>query len=181
MIATVSLENIKRIRPMSEATWKNCSRCKKPIPFKTRYYICSVSSCNVRNTNYVFCSMPCFDQHLPIERHKSAGAIDQKSPPSPSDQAGSQARRIIPTAKAQLSKPSNKQISQGGEILVIASRFKDFISTQSEFNTSAAVMDRLSDHLRHIAMQAIDNARSDGRKTVMEQDVRFLEKLNLNI
>jgi len=130
---------------MSE-TWKSCSRCKKPIPYQSRYYICSVSSCNVRNTNYVFCSMPCFDQHLPIERHKSAGAIDQKSPPTPGDNS-SQTRRIIPTAaKTQLSKPSNKQLAQGGEALIIASRFKDFINQQSEFNTSAAVIDRLSDH-----------------------------------
>lgn len=168
---------------MSENIWRQCSRCKKGIPFQSRYYTCSVSTCNTRVTNYVFCSMPCFDQHLPIERHKSAGAIDQKAPASAqANNSGNSGRRIIPqTPRTQLSKPSNRQIAKGGEVLVIASRLKDFINQQSEFNTSAAVLDVLSDHLRHIAMQAIDNARSDGRKTVMEQDVRFLEKLNLNI
>ena len=64
---------------------------------------------------------------------------------------------------------------------MIASRFKEFINQQSEFNTSAAVMNVISDHLRHVAMQAIDNAREEGRKTVMEQDLKFLDKLNLNI
>jgi len=175
---------------MSSTTWKNCSSCKQPITLNSKYYTCSVSSCNVRNTNYVFCSIPCFDKHVPVERHKSAGAIEEVAPalieasnkhasaPSKQVAAPKGQRRII---GFQQSKPSNKQISKGGDILVIASRFKDFITQQSEFNTSASVMNALSDHLRHVAMQAIDNARADGRKTVMEQDVKFLDKLNLNI
>lgn len=168
---------------MSSTTWKNCSSCKQPITLSSKYYICSVSSCNVRNTNYVFCSIPCFDKHVPLERHKSAGAIEEIAPSTLETvnkhaSAPKGQRRII---GSQQSKPSNKQMSKGGDILVIASRFKDFITQQSEFNTSASVMNALSDHLRHVAMQAIDNAREDGRKTVMEQDVKFLDKLNLNI
>ena len=175
---------------MNTTTWKNCSSCKQPITLRSKYYVCSVSSCNVRNTNYVFCSIPCFDKHVPVERHKSAGAIEEVAPatleaqnkhasaPNKQVAAPKGQRRIIGT---QQSKPSNKQISKGGDILVIASRFKEFISQQSEFNTSASVMNALSDHLRHVAMQAIDNAREDGRRTVMEQDVKFLDKLNLNI
>lgn len=89
-------------------------------------------------------------------------------------------RRIIPKTQ-KLTPPSNKQTAKGGEVLVVASRLKEFINQQSEFNTSAAVMNALSDHIRHVAMQAIDNARADGRKTVMDQDLKFLDKLNLNI
>lgn len=165
---------------MSEAQeWKKCSRCKSSIPYNSKYYICSVSSCNSKRTGYIFCSIPCFDHHIPAARHKSAGAIEEKAPASPQKNEAPQGRRIIP--KQKLSQPSNRQMAKGGEVLVIASRLKEFITQQSEFNTSAHVMNVLSDHLRHVAMQAIDNARADGRKTVMDQDLKFLEKLNLNI
>ncbi len=165
--------------------WKKCSTCKSTIPFGGTYYVCSVSTCNAKRTGYKFCSVSCFDQHIPGARHKSAGAIEEKAPSEAEAKAataaaeGPKGRRLIP--KQKLTPPSNRQKSKGGEVLVIASRMKEFISQQSDFNTSASVMDALSDHLRYVAMQAIDNAREDGRKTVMEQDLRFLDKLNLNI
>lgn len=159
--------------------WKKCSTCKKPIPLGGKYYVCSVSTCNSKRTGYNFCTVACFDQHIPGARHKSAGAIEETAPKTAAPAVAPKGRRIIP--KQKLSAPSNKQVSKGGEVLVIASRFKEFINEQSEFNTSASVMNALSDHLRHVAMQAIDNAREDGRKTVMEQDLKFLDKLNLNI
>lgn len=162
-----------------EQEWKKCSICKTSIPYNSKYYVCSVSTCNSLRTGYKFCSVNCFDQHIPGARHKSAGAIEERSPKGPQPEASPKGRKIIP--KQKLSAPSNRQISKGGEVLVIASRLKDFINEQSEFNTSASVMAVISDHLRHIAMQAIDNARADGRKTVMEQDLKFLDKLNLNI
>ncbi len=159
--------------------WKKCSSCKTSIPYNSKYYVCSVSSCNNKRTGYNFCSVSCFDQHVPMARHKDAGAVEEMSPKKPAPEPP-KGRRIIPTQN-KLSKPSNKQVSKGGDVLVIASRLKEFINSQSEFNTSAAVMNVLSDHIRHVAMQAIDNAREDGRKTVMDQDLKFLEKLNLNI
>lgn len=160
--------------------WKKCSSCKKSIPLNTKYYVCSVSSCNSKRTGYIFCSVSCFDQHIPMARHKSAGAVEETSPKTAEPEKISKpTRRIIKGNK--LTPPSNKQISKGGDVLVIASRFKEFIKEQSEFNTSASVMNSISDHLRHIAMQAIDNARAEGRRTVMEQDLKFLDKLNLNI
>jgi hypothetical protein len=160
--------------------WKKCSTCKKSIPLGSKYFTCSVSTCNSKRTGYKFCSVACFDQHIPGARHKSAGAIEETAPKQmPTEDSPSRGRRIIP--KQKLTAPSNKQKAKGGEILVIASRFKEFVNEQSEFNTSASVMNALSDHLRHVAMQAIDNARADGRRTVMEQDLKFLDKLNLNI
>lgn len=166
---------------MSTATeWKKCSSCKASINHGAKYFVCSVSTCNSKRTGYTFCSVSCFDKHVPMARHKSAGAIEETAPnSSPASAAPTQGRRIIP--KQKLSAPSKKQVAKGGEVLVIASRLKEFINSQSEFNTSAAVMDALSDHIRHVAMQAIDNAREDGRKTVMDQDLKFLDKINLNI
>ncbi|MEM7646292.1 MAG: hypothetical protein AAF203_05240 [Pseudomonadota bacterium] len=165
--------------------WKKCSVCKTPINYSSRYYVCSVSSCNTKRTGLSFCSVSCFDQHIPGARHKSAGAVEEKAPSQAEASKITAApapvrRRIIPQ-QGKLSNPSNKQASKGGEVLVIASRFKAFINDQAEYNTSASVMDVISDHLRHVAMQAIDNARADGRKTVMEQDLKFLNKLNLNV
>lgn len=158
--------------------WKKCSSCKKDIPLGGKYYNCSVSTCNSKRTGYTFCSVTCFEKHLPGARHKDAAAVEEVAPLKASEISKPQRRLVNPT---KLSKPSNKQIAQHGEILIIASRFKDFVAEQSEFNTSANVMEVLSRHIRNVAMQAIDNAREDCRKTVMAQDLKFLDKLNLNI
>lgn len=62
------------------------------------------------------------------------------------------------------------------EVLVIASRLKDYIQARGEMNTSGAVMDVLSDHLRVIADRAIESARAEGRRTVLDRDFNFLKK-----
>lgn len=138
--------------------WKKCSSCKNLIPFNTKYYVCSVSTCNGLRTGYVFCSVPCFERHLPGARHKDAAAMESLSPRG--------AQRII---------PSHKMIQR--EVLVIASRLKDYITQRSDFNTSSDVMDVLSDHLRDITDRAIDKARAEGRKTVLDRDFQFLKNL----
>ena len=155
-------------------SWKKCSACKKDIAFKQKYYVCSVSTCNSQRTGYVFCSVGCFETHIPGARHKNAAAVEETSPAT----AAKPQRRIVSSA----AKPSPlRKAQESNEILVIASRLKEFIRQQSEFNTSASVLNALSQHLRHVSLQAIDNARDDGRKTVMEQDFDFLKKVNYNI
>ncbi len=57
------------------------------------------------------------------------------------------------------------------EILVVASKLKAYIKTNSEMSTSAATLSTMSDRLRTLADQAIENARKEGRKTVMDRDV----------
>jgi histone H3/H4 len=59
---------------------------------------------------------------------------------------------------------------EGGEILVVASKVKNYIRTQSGMNTSSAVMDALSRKIRKMCDQAIEHAKQDGRKTVMDRD-----------
>ncbi|OFZ20992.1 MAG: hypothetical protein A2X94_06565 [Bdellovibrionales bacterium GWB1_55_8] len=56
------------------------------------------------------------------------------------------------------------------ETLVVASKVKNFIRASSGMNTSAAVMDILSDRVRELCQAAIENAKSEGRKTVMDRD-----------
>jgi hypothetical protein len=60
--------------------WRKCSSCKKPIALNAKYYECSVSTCNRIRTGYVFCSVDCFERHLPGARHKQAGAIEKTAP-----------------------------------------------------------------------------------------------------
>jgi histone H3/H4 len=60
--------------------------------------------------------------------------------------------------------------SEGGETLIVASKLKNYIRTKSGMNTSSAVIDVLSGRVRQLADQAIENARRDGRKTVMDRD-----------
>lgn len=61
-------------------------------------------------------------------------------------------------------------MSEEKETLVVASKVKNYIRGQSEMNTSANVMDALSDKIREMCDQAMENARKDGRKTVKDRD-----------
>lgn len=154
--------------------WRKCSSCKKPIAYGSRYYVCSVSTCNGQRTGYVFCSVPCFEIHLPGARHKDAAAIEQMAPTKASV-SGSEREPQRTIIKSAGSTPSNRsQLPR--ETLIIASRLKEYIQARSEMNTSANVMDVLSDYVRIICDRAIENARSDGRKTVLDRDFEFLKK-----
>lgn len=156
--------------------WKKCSTCKKPINFGSRYYACSVSTCNGERTGYVFCSVSCFDAHLPGARHRQAGAIEKMAPKSAD--AGS-SRTLIKTVPASGASTSGSLAAAPlpKDVLIIASRLKEYITARADFNTSGSVMDVLSDYVRVITDRAIDNARADGRKTVLDRDFDFLKKI----
>lgn len=164
---------------MEETTpqlWRKCSSCKKPISFGAKYFVCSVSTCNNERTGYVFCSVPCFETHLPGARHRDAGAIEKIAPKTAAEEAHRAPARIIVKPTSTSSPSAVVKGSAPQEVLIIASRLKDYIQARSDFNTSASVMDVLSDHVRIICDRAIENARADGRKTVMDRDFEFLKK-----
>lgn len=56
------------------------------------------------------------------------------------------------------------------DVLVIVSKLKNYIRAKSGMNTSSAVANVLSNKIRHLCDQAIESAKSDGRKTVMDRD-----------
>ena len=56
------------------------------------------------------------------------------------------------------------------ETLIVASKLKGYIRTKSGLNTSASVMEILSERLRQMCDQAIAKAQQEGRKTVMDRD-----------
>lgn len=56
------------------------------------------------------------------------------------------------------------------EVLVVISKLKSYIREKSDFNTAGSVAPKLSDVIRGLCDRAIENARKDGRKTVMDRD-----------
>jgi histone H3/H4 len=63
---------------------------------------------------------------------------------------------------------SNSQSEK--EVLVVVSKLKKYIRSVSGMNTAGNVAPALSDVIRNLCNQAIEKARSDGRKTVMDRD-----------
>ena len=65
---------------MSESIWRECSNCKKPIRHGQEYHVCSVSTCNRKRNSLVFCSIDCWDAHLPDANHRRAWAVVETAP-----------------------------------------------------------------------------------------------------
>lgn len=57
------------------------------------------------------------------------------------------------------------------DVLVVTSKVKAFIKDQAQMNTSGNVPNELSERIRQLCQKAIENAKADGRKTVMDRDV----------
>ena len=183
---------------MSANVWRKCSTCKKDILLNSIYYECSVSTCTGLRTGYVFCSINCWEVHLPGAKHRNAGAIEKKSPqkleeshsgdnqlkvnitnnpqststvqtaPTSASSSGP-TRRIIVNSTS--SSPSNSS-SMSQEVLVVVSKMKQYIRDISDMNTAEEVNKILSDKIRSECNRAIENARADGRKTVMARDFK---------
>lgn len=173
----------------SPSCWRKCSTCKADIGFDRSYFACNVSTCNGKRTGLVFCSLSCFERHLPGAKHRDAYAINEKSPPHEESQRQaptpkespnrSPTKRIIksapeatPISSQVLSRDSGGNKVREMEILVVASKVKDYIRRHSEMNTSAEVLQTLSDRIRALCDEAMDSAQADGRITVMGRDFK---------
>ena len=156
---------------MDQPHFKLCSTCKSPIAFGTDYFRCSVSTCNRRRTELYFCSVPCWDAHVPGARHRDAWAEPAKAPGREQFETESRddhepeprpARRVVSQATDSEPLPS--------DVLVVVSKLKSYIRAHAGMNTSDNVTRVLSDHLRELCRAAADHARQDDRKTVMDRD-----------
>lgn len=152
--------------------WRKCSSCKNDILTGQTYYVCSVSTCQRGATNYVFCGISCWDAHIPVERHKgdSAGALERRAPAtlSAAEEASKPVRRIVPSSAPSTS--SSKSESDE-ELLVVLTKVRKYIADKSGMNTSASVYPVLTERLKRICDRAIETAKQQGRKTVMDRDV----------
>ena len=84
---------------LADGIWKHCNICKKPIPFRGEYFLCSVSTCNRKRMGLFFCSLPCFEAHLPTARHRDAWA-EREQAPSESEWQAAQAADASEAAPA---------------------------------------------------------------------------------
>ena len=163
--------------------WKRCSTCKSPIGFSETWYACSVSTCNRKRIGLFFCSVPCFESHVPEMRHRDAWA-EQNQSPTRSEYEREQAEEAAAEARAEAranapaAQTPNRPETPGArpselprDVLVVVSKLKAYIRARSGMNTSDNLIDPLSDHLRRICDRAIQNAERDGRRTVMDRDL----------
>lgn len=185
--------------------WSRCSACKRDIGFGALHWVCSVSTCNRRNTDYTFCTVACWDSHVATLRHRDAWAVEAKAPsreawereqeggprapatvaappaaPRPVAPAASApvvrtaedgARRVVAVPPPAPSSPQVALAQAEEDILIVVSKLKKYIRDRSGMNTSDAVADVLSAHVRAICDDAIRTAAADNRKTVLDRDV----------
>jgi hypothetical protein len=185
------------------AHFRLCSSCRRPLDFGARYYVCSVSTCNRTKMPLTFCSLPCFEAHVPGLRHREAWAEERLAPKYETWEAERLAREeqerfertdsnrgpgLIarapsvgrPAAPATGWKPAaSKELTMSNEVpnetprevLVVISKVKSYIRAKSGMNTSDAVTEALSELVRSTCDQAVERAKSEGRKTVMARDI----------
>ena len=175
--------------------WKPCSSCKKPIGLNSIYWTCNVSTCNRKRTGHVFCSVECWDAHVPLYNHRESWAEEHRAPRVKEEEAVSEQSSASQTSRPKKDTSEREKFIQGlndgpldevenerettmsesegnseKEVLVVASKLKNYIRAKSGMNTSAAVVDVLSDKIRELCDQAVEAAKRDGRKTVMDRD-----------
>ena len=153
--------------------WRRCSSCKTTIGFGDEYWTCSVSTCNRKRTGLVFCKVSCWDAHLPVARHREAWAEERTAPTRAQAAAGAEGsqrtggkRRVVRPGAAPAT-----AADAGDEVLIIASRLKDYVRAKSGYHTSDRVLGPLSDIVRRICDEAIRNAQREGRRTILDRDV----------
>ena len=159
--------------------WKKCSVCKKEIPFDSKYYECSVSTCTGKRTGLTFCSVTCWDVHVPGARHRSdAGAISMTAPSRrhyeqemKKTETGETLQDGHSGVKRIIVRPVNDHSAVETDVLVVVSKVKKYIKDKGDMNTGGSVMDILTDHIIALCDQSIENARLAGRKTVLDRDV----------
>lgn len=156
---------------MDQSYWRKCVVCKSEINFSTRYYKCSVSSCDKKRAPAQFCTVDCWDIHRSIMSHRSAGADEYQSPTQAQyEKEISQEPKVRMVSSDKPASLGNLGEANTEDILVVASKLKAFVKARADLNTSAEVMPELSNIIRSLCDKAIDNARKDGRKTLMARD-----------
>lgn len=170
--------------------WRRCSSCKAPLGFGTEYWACNVSTCNRGRTALAFCSVSCWDAHLAVVPHRESWAVEKRAPsreqwereqaaaqgqepvgrgsetaaPPSSRADGSAPRRILPPPAPARPDPVAR------DVLIVTSKLKAYVRARSGMNTSDRCVDPLSDAVRELADRAIEKARAEGRKTVLDRD-----------
>jgi len=174
---------------MADSTWMHCSACKRDIAYGAPHWVCSVSTCNRARTRLVFCSVACWDSHVAMLRHRDAWAVEATAPSAAewaahleeeeADREGTRPQfpppgpAPAPARRVSIEPPpaTPPTGTADHDVLIVVSKVKKYIKERSGMNTSDAVAEALSDHVRAICDEAIRSAGGDGRKTVLDRDV----------
>ncbi len=162
---------------MADTFWQRCNTCKREIGFSQAYWTCSVSTCNRRATSFVFCSVECWQSHVPTLRHRDAWAEEQRSPTLEETTAARSEPAMVSTptpASSQATtdpvQPAQVAADVPREILIVTSKLKKYVRARSGMNTSDSVMAVLSTRVRALCDAAIVRAQEHDRKTVLDRD-----------
>lgn len=148
-----------------------CSICRTPLPFGGKLFLCSVSTCNRKRMPLFFCSLSCWEAHQADARHRDAGAVEGRAP---SREEYAREREREKPAEPALRGPVEMSRVRGAaahDVLVVASRLKEYVHGRSQMSTSERALLALSDRVRDLLDLAIAAAGRDGRKTVLERDL----------
>lgn len=138
--------------------------------------MCSVSTCNRKGTDFAFCTVECWDAHVPALRHRDAWA-EERTAPTPGQHAETRrvaAEREVQRAERAQHPPEPTPIAPTGpiprDLLVVTSKLKAYVRARSGLKTSDTVMPVLSEKLRELCDAAIERAAQAGRKTLLDRD-----------
>jgi histone H3/H4 len=155
--------------------FRKCTTCRIDIDFEQAYFRCSVSTCNRKRLTLVFCSVPCWEAHLADARHRDAWAEKDQAPTL---QAWEAERRALAVKDERRATPEplvpRGAGRHGYDVLVVATKLKEYIRERASMSTSDRAFGFLSDHLRAVADQSARAAAADRRKTILDRDVRPL-------
>jgi hypothetical protein len=159
----------------TETQWRRCSACKQPISFGSTYWTCNVSTCNRERTGLIFCSVRCWEVHLPGANHRETWAVEKTAPAAGEDRGGTgsipESRPAAAPSRAPAAAPPAAKSAVPEEVLIVASRLKAYIRASSGYSTSDRVLEPLSRIVRRLCDEAIRSASREGRTTVLERDV----------
>src|SRR3954463_2243933 len=147
---------------------------------------CSVSTCNRAKLAQFFCSLPCWDAHLPEARHRDAWAEPIKAPTREAlrreqlEEEDREKRAAVRESSMIEEAEKRRRIIGPGtpseevpqDVLVVVSKVKAYVKARSGMNTSDGVVDVLSAKIRKACDAAIEVAHADGRKTVLDRDFK---------
>lgn len=157
--------------------FRRCSSCKQDIALGAKYWACSVSTCNRSRTALAFCSTDCWDAHLGYVNHRESWAEERRAPltleappAAPPAAAVREPKRTIVSPPVPVPKAASRP-EPPREVLIVASKLKAYIRERSDMNTSDRVFEVLSDEVRRLADRAIEEARRNERKTVLDRDI----------
>src|SRR5438093_4262064 len=123
--------------------WGRCNSCKGDIDFDQTYYVCSVSTCNRKGVELRFCSVECWDAHVPVMRHREAWAEETRSPTQavwerehpPADE---ESPPVAPTGSPgpipSRPDPPIARLNEAGlphDILIVVSKLKAYVRARS--------------------------------------------------